>query len=329
MTATLVLGQAPTDVTGSPSTATTVPQRVAPADLATVAAQRVELKRREGSITGDGSTVYVANRTEFRPRRTTVSLPPRVRANAWVVVDLDTGRILGRHQHRAHLPQASTIKLLTAVTATRTIRRSTRHRVTRFEARQTCSCVGLKPGWRYDRDTLMKGMLLRSGNDAAEAVAGSHPRGRKAFYAAMNRVARGLGASDTVAKNASGLTAWGSHSSARDLVLVLRAAVGNPTVREMLSLTSARVATVGGRFARTVWRTTDYVNRVPGSLGKSGFTTPAQNTLAVVTDVDGRRIAVASLGAPSGYSTDGAIALTTWASENFTGLASVGRLPRS
>ena len=327
----LVLGQAP----DGPGTAAEPGAAVEGAvgspggTVTTVATKRVELKRRTGTVTGDGQTVYVANRTEFRPRRATVVLPPPVRANAWVVVDLDTGRVLGANQHRARLPQASTIKLLTALTAVRTIKPGARHRVTRFEARQTCSCVGLKPGAYYDRDTLMKGMLLRSGNDAAEAVAGSHPRGRQAFYRAMNRVARNLGAHDTVAKNASGLTAWGSHSSARDLVLLLRAAVANPTVRGMLALTSAEVATVNGRFAKTVWRTTDYVNRTPGSLGKSGFTTPAQNTLTVVTEVGGRRIAVASLGAPSGYSTDGARALTAWAADNFTGLTGVGRLPQS
>jgi D-alanyl-D-alanine carboxypeptidase (penicillin-binding protein 5/6) len=308
---------------GTTATATT-----GGADLVPVAAGRVELKRRQGRITGDGATVYLANRTEFRPRATTVDLPPRVRADAWVVVDLDTGRVLGKHRARARLPQASTMKLLTAVTATRTLRRGTRHRVTRFEAGQVCSCAGLRRGGPYDRDTLLAGMLLPSGNDAAEAVAGSHPRGRKAFYRAMNRVATRLGATDTEARNASGLTAAGSHSSARDLVLLLRAAVADPTVRGILEAPSARVATVDGRFARTVWRSTDYVNQVPGSLGKGGWTTPAQNTLSVVTEVGGGRIAVASLGAPSGYSTDGARALTQWAATNLTGLAAVGRLPR-
>ena len=69
--------------------------------------------------------------------------------------------------------------------------------------------------------------------------------------------------------------------------------------------------------------------KVEGSLGKSGWTTPAQNTLVVMTPVEGRRIAVASLGAPTGYSTDGARALTEWAAENFDGLLGVGRLPLS
>jgi serine-type D-Ala-D-Ala carboxypeptidase (penicillin-binding protein 5/6) len=298
------------------------------AAVETVATTRVELKRTKGTVTGDGQTVYVANRTEFRPRRTTVALPPRVRARSWAVVDLDTGRIIGRNDARRKLPQASTIKLLTALTATRTIRPGTRHRVTRWEASRTCSCAGVKRGGVYARDTLLRGMLLPSGNDAAEAVAGSHPRGRKAFYRAMNRLARKLGASDTAARNASGLTAAGSHSSSRDLVILLRAALTDPTVSGILAERSAEIATVAGRHRRTVWRSTDYVNRYEGSLGKSGWTTPAQNTLVVVTDVRGRRIAVATMGAPSGYSTSGARRLTRWAGANVHGLRAVGRLPR-
>lgn len=301
---------------------------VAVAARRTGTAEPVLLARHRGSVTGDGSTVYVANRTRFRPGPGSVHLPPRLRARSWAVVDLDSGRILGRHRARTRLPQASTMKLLTAVTAARTVPAGTVHRITRYEVRQTCTCAGLKRGRLYGRDTLLAGMLLPSGNDAAEAVAGSHPQGRRAFYAAMNSTARALGATDTVAKNASGLTAAGSHSSARDLVVLLRAALGYPAVAGTLARRSAPIATVAGRFRHTVWRGTDYVNRYPDALGKSGWTTPAQNTLVVVTSIDGHRIAVATMGAPSGYSTTGARALTLWADRNFDLLRGVGALPR-
>ena len=320
----LVLGQAPV---GPPSAAGA--GAVVAEQVAATATTRIVLKRRKGLIEGDGRTRYVANGTEFRPRRTTVALPPQVRARSWVVVDLDTGRLLGKHRARARLPQASTIKLLTAMTATRTIGPRAKHRVTAYEKSQVCSCAPIKRGRWYSRNTLLKAMLLPSANDAAEAVAGSHPQGRWAFYAQMNRLAQDLGALDTVAKNASGLTAAGSYSSARDLVVLLRAALADETVARILAKRTARIATVAGKVPRRVWRTTDYVNRYAGSLGKSGWTTPAQNTLVVVTEIDGHRIATAHLGAPSGYSTDGARALTTWASKNIEGLRAVGRLPRA
>lgn len=316
--------------TGHPAahTGTTTADGSPVGTITMVATNRVELLRHKGSITGDGSTVYVANRTEFRPAATKVGIPPWVRARAWVVVDLDTGRLLGKHHAREQLPQASTMKLLTALTAIRTIAPGTLHRITKFESSQMCSCAGVERGRVYRRDTLLAGMLLPSGNDAAEAVAGSHPAGRRAFYRAMNRLAGELGARDTVARNASGLTATGSHSSARDLVVLLRAAVADETIAGILAKRKAAITTANGRHSHVVWRSTDYVNRYEGSLGKSGYTTPAKNTLVVTTDIDGHRIAFAGLGAPSGYSTSGARALTEWASANFDGLEAVGRLPR-
>ena len=324
----LLVGAAGHTSPGAVTRADTPVVEVSPA-AAAAASGPVELMRRRGTVTGDGRTVYIANRTRFRPRRTAVRLPPRIRAKAWVVVDLDSGRLLGKHHARAHLPQASTLKLLTAVTAMRTVPKDVRHRVTRFEAGQICSCAGLRRGARYGRTTMMAGMLLPSGNDAAEALAGAHPRGRHAFYRAMNRNAERLGATDTVARNASGLTAAGSHSSARDLVLFLRAALARDTVRGVLERRSATIATVAGRYRHRVWRGTDYVNEYAGSLGKSGWTTPAKNTLVVATEMGEHTIAVASLGAPSGYSTSGARALTEWAAANVEGLRAVGRLPRS
>jgi D-alanyl-D-alanine carboxypeptidase (penicillin-binding protein 5/6) len=324
LAAAAVVSLAPTQApAGSPGGSTSADT------VAMVAANRVELLRHKGTVTGDGQTIYVANRTEFRPRATAVGIPPWVRARAWVVADLDTGHLLGKHNAREQLPQASTMKLLTALTAMRTVAPGALHRVTRFEASQTCSCAGLKRGRVYRRDTLLAGMLLPSGNDAAEAVAGSHPQGRRAFYRDMNALAVELGARDTVAKNASGLTAVGSHSSARDLVVLLRAAVADPTIAGILGQRKALITTANGGLSHYVWRGTDYVNRYPGSLGKSGYTTPAKNTLVVTTDIDGHHIAVATLGAPGGYSTSGARALTEWANGNFEALKAVGRLPGS
>lgn len=322
---TLAVDQAPVDPIGPSATSVVSGDTLEP-----VAANRVVLKRRRGRLTGDGRTLYVANRTTFKVwPNAIISLPPRVRANAWIVADLDTGQMLGRNNHRMRLPQASTLKLLTAITATRTIPARRKHRVTRYEASQICSCAYIRPGEVYTRDALLTAMLLKSANDAAEAVAGMHPQGRWAFYRAMNQTARELGARDTVARNASGLTARGSHSSARDLLLILRAALKDDTVSRILGTPRAVLKTAAGRRARTIWRGTDYVNRYAGSLGKSGWTTPAQNTLVVVTEIDGRRIATAHLGAPSGYSTTGARALTEWASGNYAGIKPVGRLPRS
>src|SRR5690242_2955484 len=102
-----------------------------------------------------------------------VTRPPVVKARSWAVADLDTGAVLATHDRHAKLPQASTIKLLTAITAADRVPANPTHRVTSAEAHTTCTCAGLVVGQRYTRTALLAGMLLPSGNDAAEAMAGS------------------------------------------------------------------------------------------------------------------------------------------------------------
>jgi serine-type D-Ala-D-Ala carboxypeptidase (penicillin-binding protein 5/6) len=271
-------------------------------------------------------TLRLVRSTYFRTAAR-VTAPPAIRARSWVVADMDTGRILAAHRRHDRLPQASTIKLLTALTAADRVPENPTHRITYREAHpQFCTCAGLKVGARYTRTALMAGMLLPSGNDAAEALAGSDPAGRTAFVAAANAKAAALGARNTVVVTPSGLTAAGAHSSAYDLLVFLRAALASPTVRPVLELPSFRLGPVGGR-THTVYRGTDYVRKYAGALGKSGYTTPARNTLVVDTPVAGHHIGVATLGAPGGYSTSGAHALTAWAAANIDALGSLQSLP--
>ncbi|MDX6301392.1 MAG: hypothetical protein QOF53_2606 [Nocardioidaceae bacterium] len=272
-------------------------------------------------------TLHLVNGTYYRSSRP-VSAPPVMKARAWAVADLDSGRIIATHGRHNRLPQASTIKLLTAVTAADRVPRLPSHRITQAEAHpQYCTCAGLVPGERYTRKALLAGMLLPSGNDAAEAIAGSDPEGRATFIAAMNAKAKALGAKHTVVVTPSGLTAEGAHSTAYDLLVFLRAAIANPVVEPILEMPSFQLGPRGGT-THLIHRATHYVNVYPGSLGKSGYTTPAKSTLVVSTPISGHHIGVATLGAPSGRSsTSGARALTRWAASNFRALVLLGRLP--
>jgi D-alanyl-D-alanine carboxypeptidase (penicillin-binding protein 5/6) len=255
-----------------------------------------------------------------------VAAPPGLRARAWVVADLDSGAIVGAHRARARLPQASTIKVLTALTALRRVPSGAPVRATARAAATLCSCAGVVAGRRYPRWMLLAGMLTTSGNDAAEALAGGDRRGRGAFIAAMNRLATRLGATDTVAKNPSGLDAPGAHSSARDLVVLLRAATQQPRIARWLD---ARGARFGAPHQRRHWlpTSTDFVHQYPHSYAaKNGYTSNADNTLVTATRLHGHRIAVAVLGSP-GHTTTSAWALTRWAARHAQALAPLGHLP--
>ena len=305
------------------ASASTGPARASKAGSASAPAAAVRAATPARAAT---ATLHLVNGTYYRSARA-VSAPPVVKARAWAVADLDTGRIIATHGRHNRLPQASTIKLLTAVTAAETVPRLPSHRITSAEAHpQYCTCAGLVVGAHYTRTALLAGMLLPSGNDAAEAIAGSDPEGRAAFIAAMNAKARALGAKHTVVVTPSGLTAEGAHSTAYDLLVFLRAALANPVVEPILEMPSFQLGPRGGT-THLIRRATRYVNAYPGSLGKSGYTTPAKSTLVVSTPIAGHHIGVATLGAPSGASTSGARGLTLWAASNFGALRAVGLLP--
>jgi D-alanyl-D-alanine carboxypeptidase (penicillin-binding protein 5/6) len=263
-----------------------------------------------------------------------VTPPPRIRAQAWVVVDMATGDILGKHRARARLPQASTIKLLTALTANRRIPATEPLRATRRAADTICSCAGVLAGRQYTRAMLLAGMLVKSGNDAAEALAGADPRGRARFIAGMNRTAARLGAADTVAQNPSGLDQTGGHSSARDLVVLLREASERPAIAGWLDTASVRFGAIGGR-RHWLESTTDYLRMFADSYAaKNGYTTRAGNTLVVASRIEDpqtgtHEIGAALLDAQAGYTTAGARGLVAWAVENAGRLAPVGNLPGS
>jgi serine-type D-Ala-D-Ala carboxypeptidase (penicillin-binding protein 5/6) len=266
------------------------------------------------------------NGTLYRPAGE-VPRPPRVRARTWVVVDMASGNVLGKHRARTELPQASTIKLLTALTATHRVHPTAPLRATRRAANTICSCAGVRAGRRYTRSMLLAGMLIPSGNDAAEALAGADPRGRARFIRAMNNTAARLGASDTVARNPSGLDQPGGRSSARDLMVFLRAAAAHSAVAGWLDRPRVQFGPIGGRTHRLV-ASTDYLHLYDGSYAaKNGYTTRAGNTLAVATRIAGREIGVALLDARSGYTTSSARRLTVWAARNAGLLAPVGHLP--
>ena len=274
----------------------------------------------------------VVNGTTYRPVDATVRTPPPVHARAWVVVDMTTGAILGKHRARARLPQASTIKLLTALTAVHRISATEPLTATRRAASTICSCAGVIAGRQYRRSKLLGGMLVKSGNDAAEALAGADPRGRARFIAAMNNTAARLGATDTVAKNPSGLDAAGAHSSARDLVVLLRAAAGSGHIAPWLDTSQMRFGAIGGR-KHTLTTLTDYQRMYEDSYAaKSGYTTRARNTLVaasqyVTTENGTPDIGAALLGAEAGFTTSGTRALIRWAANNSGRLAPVGLLP--
>jgi D-alanyl-D-alanine carboxypeptidase (penicillin-binding protein 5/6) len=148
--------------------------------------------------------------------------PPPVAGKAYVLSDLTSGQVLAEHEADAQVAPASLAKLMTAYLVFAAIRDGSlapaqQVQVSERAWRAPGSRTFLEPGSRVSVETLVRGMVVQSGNDAcialAEALEGSEER----FVERMNREAARLGMTGTRFANATGLPDPAQRSSARDL----------------------------------------------------------------------------------------------------------------
>ncbi len=150
------------------------------------------------------------------------SEPPGVEARSWALIDARSGDVLASHAGAERLPVASTTKLMTAWVAMREMPLDEIVRAAPYESTYGESLLEFRAGQRISVRDLLYGLILRSGNDAAQALAvaaaGSVPR----FVRQMNRSAAALGLADTHYANPIGLDQPGNYSSAFDLATLTR-----------------------------------------------------------------------------------------------------------
>ena len=164
------------------------------------------------------------------------------------------------------------------------------------------SAVAFAEGGRYRIETLWLGLLLKSGNEAANALArlGGGADGLPGGLRAMNAQARQLGALQTHAVTPSGLDGPGQFTSAYDLALIARACFADATFRRYDATREAR-SRPSRRSARRrfqIQNDNQLLYRYPGALGgKTGYTDLARHTYVGAAERGGRRLVVTLLGA--------------------------------
>jgi serine-type D-Ala-D-Ala carboxypeptidase (penicillin-binding protein 5/6) len=160
---------------------------------------------------------------------------------AGLLFDLDTGRVLWRHNPSRVLPIASLTKMMTALLVAERVPRDGRVRITPETLRYTGSGVGLLPrGKLIGVQTMLHGLLLVSGNDAAIALAQRAAGGSvRRFVRLMNQRARAMGLACTRFSTPSGIRDAGNHSCAGDLAALARAVLRTPRLARIVRRRSA------------------------------------------------------------------------------------------
>lgn len=214
-----------------------------------------------------------------------VPQPPQLAAASYLLADLTTGEVLAaKGPHVKALP-ASALKTLTALTVVPLLPTSEKVTAEPGDIVEG-SRAGMVAGSSYSVQQLLEGMLLPSGNDAATALArvAGGEGGVAATVARMQQQARDLGALDTVVKDPSGLDAPGQVTSAYDLALIARAALQQPTFRQVVGTKRVRFpgADVPGviRTSYEIQNHNTLLYNYPGAIGlKNGYTVAARWTV--------------------------------------------------
>ncbi len=223
--------------------------------------------------------------------------PPR----SGLLFDLDTGRVLWRRLPERVLPIASLTKMMTALIVVDRGAPDDKVRVTKEALAYKGSGIGLLPkGKRVKLETLLNGLLLPSGNDAAIALAQRVSGTVAGFVARMNERAADLGLTCTRFSSPDGFVDAGNHSCAVDLAELARAVLDKPRLARIVR--RRRVVMPfpikGGRlylFNNNPLLRAGY----PGTIGiKTGFTDAAGRCLVAAAQRDGRRLGVVLLHSP-------------------------------
>lgn len=235
---------------------------------------------------------------------TAYSLPaaPDISAECAVVMNAETGTVL--YENNAHKQHAiaSTTKIMTTLL---TLEAGDPDRL--FVADKTAirvegTSMGLKEGDIVTRRALCCGMLLPSGNDAANAAAVNVAGSMSAFADMMNRRAAQIGMSDTHFVNPSGLDADGHYSTAYDMALLTREALKNPEFRNICGSTSVVAEFGNPPEKRTLSNSNKLLKMYSGCIGvKTGFTDNARRCLVSAAERNGCTLIAVTLNAPDDW----------------------------
>ena len=230
-----------------------------------------------------------------------LAAPRLAHAEALLVVEADSGKVLQAENATYPWYPASVTKLMTAYVTLKAVKErrislDTLFTVSPVAASQSPSKMGFRPGTQVTVDNALKMMLVKSANDMAVVLAEGVGGSIDGFSAQMNQAAQRLGMTQTSYVNPNGLPADGQITSARDLAILARAIIRDlPEYEYFVHIPSIR-------FGRKITQNFNkLIGRYPGADGfKTGFICASGYNLVASATRNGRRLIAVVLGASSG-----------------------------
>ena len=242
---------------------------------------------------------------------------PVINSKAAVIYDRETKQILWGKQETQKRAMASTTKIMTAIVVLESANLSDTVTISKKAANTGGSCLHINAGDKITVFHLLYGLLLRSGNDTAVALAEYVGGSVEGFATLMNKKAEKLNLKDTHFVTPHGLDNEKHYTTAYELALLTDYALENETFRKIVATKTATIYINGG--AREIYNTNELLGNLNGVDGvKTGFTGNAGRCLVTSTTRNGKQIIVVVLGADTKKQrTQDSIKLIEYAFKNF------------
>lgn len=279
-------------------------------------------------VTHSSEQVLVGTQVEIPPNNSQIPLqkfifpptsknlsPPLVTARSVLIKDLTTDTILYQENATSSLPIASTTKIMTALVASDYFKPNSVLTVNQG-AGVSGSRVGLQKGEQLVFRSLLYGMLLNSGNDAAFTIAENYPGGIPAFVGAMNLKSQILGLKSTHFDNPAGFDSANHYSSAEDLSKITEEALKSTDLSRIVATKDTKVQSVDKKQNHSLHNLNQLLSSVTGVLGvKTGYTDVAKENLVGLVERNNHRVLTVVLGSDDRFGETSK--LIEWVYSNF------------
>jgi len=222
-----------------------------------------------------------------------------IHITAFSAILMNTGnkKVLYSKNPHVKLAPASTVKIMTALVVLKNSSLDKNVGVSAYATSMPPSKIHLKKGEVYAVGDLLKALLLNSGNDASVALAESVAGTENEFVNMMNDMARRIGCRNTNFKTSNGLPAKGQYSTAYDLALIVREAVKDKRILDIMELKNTEIRELNSNRCiklrnhnKSLWKDTPY-----SILGKTGYTFRAGQCFAGYIHYDKRRNVIVAM----------------------------------
>jgi D-alanyl-D-alanine carboxypeptidase (penicillin-binding protein 5/6) len=226
-----------------------------------------------------------------------------VSAKGAALIEQTSGRLLYGKNENVQLPMASTTKMMTGLLAVESGKLDNIYTVPPEGLRVEGSSMGLLPDEKITLRDLTYGLMLESGNDAANTIAILLGGSISGFVDMMNKKAQSIGLINTHFQTPSGLDADGHYTTAFDLARLGAYAMKNKDFVQIVSTSKIKITYNGIKNARTLYNHNKLLGDCDGTIGiKTGFTKKCGRCLVSCAIRDGVCLVVCTLNDPNDWS---------------------------